>query len=73
MELNNKVNSVLTNVNVYFKMKKILIDADKSNICELAHKALASQGIVSTIELDENGTYVVKITKPSLKWDGEIK
>jgi len=71
MELNNTVNSVLTNVKVYFRMKKLIVDADKSNICELAKKALEAKGIKSEITLDENNKYVVKLTKPDKIWNGD--
>ena len=71
MELNNTVSSVLTNVRVYFKMKKLIVDANRLNICELAKKALEAQGIKSSVELDENGSYVVKISKPNKIWNGE--
>lgn len=71
MELNNTVNSTLLNVRTYFRMKKIIVDADKSNICELAKKALEANGITSTIQLDENGSYVIKISKLDKIWNGE--
>jgi hypothetical protein len=73
MELNNTISSVLLNVQMYFKMKKIAIDANKSNICSLAHKALEAQGVKSSIELDENGVYIVKISKPEKIWNGDVE
>ena len=72
MELNNEINSTLLNTKVYFRIKKIVIDENRKNICELAKKALEAKGIKSSIELDENNKYMIKITQPIEKlWKGE--
>ena len=71
MELNNIVNSTLLNVKVYFKMKKLIVDENKQNICELAHLALEKNGIKSVIKTDENGCYSISIEKINKVWNGD--
>ena len=71
MELSNTINSTLLNVKTFFRLRKVAIDVDKKNLCELAHRALAEKGIQSSIQLDENNQYVIKITKIDKLWGGE--
>lgn len=59
-------------VKAYFKIKKIVVDADKTNICEMAQKALLQQGYKTNIIKDDKNNCLVKIEKLDKVWDGEV-
>lgn len=69
IELNNTVRSAILNVTTYFGLKKIPVDENLYNICELVRRKLQVDGVEAAIKLDENGKYMVYIkAKPSIEW-----
>lgn len=60
--------STFVHVKTYFSIKKIKVDENSYNICELARMALEKEGIKSELKLDDKEKYFLEVPKLNFIW-----